>query len=198
VANTSALSAPVDGKRVMKLTPWTSFSHEPQTLLVLGSAYIEGQQWLRVLLPVRPDGSTAWVTTNQVVLSHTDYWITVRQSARRVLVYRQGVLRRSFLAVIGKPSTPTPTGLGAIYEEDPEPSPNDFLGTWALPLTLLSHALTSFDGGPGRVAIHGRGGTSLLDPLGQALSHGCIRIDNGNVGWIATHVPIGTPVDITP
>jgi lipoprotein-anchoring transpeptidase ErfK/SrfK len=43
----------------------------------------------------------------------------------------------------------------------------------------------SFGGGPGRVAIHGRDGTSLLDPLGSARSHGCIRIDNGPITWMA-------------
>jgi lipoprotein-anchoring transpeptidase ErfK/SrfK len=38
--------------------------------------------------------------------------------------------------------------------------------------------LDDYGGGPGRVAIHGRAGASLLDPLGTARSHGCIRIDN--------------------
>ncbi len=52
-------------------------------------------------------------------------------------------------------------------------------------------------GGPGRIAIHGRGGASLLNPLGSAASHGCIRIDNGPVSWLATHVPQGAPVQIT-
>ncbi|MBV9796655.1 MAG: L,D-transpeptidase [Solirubrobacterales bacterium] len=45
--------------------------------------------------------------------------------------------------------------------------------------------------------VHGRGGTSLLDPLGSARSHGCIRIDNGPIAWIAEHVPLGAPVEIT-
>jgi lipoprotein-anchoring transpeptidase ErfK/SrfK len=49
---------------------------------------------------------------------------------------------------------------------------------------------------PGRVAIHGRAGGSLLDPLGTPASHGCIRIDNQAVGWLAQHVPAGSPVNI--
>ena len=99
-------------------------------------------------------------------------------------VYRSGSLVRSFQAVIGKPATPTPTGLAAVYEVDRQPDPEGFLGTWALPLTILSHALFNFGGGPGRIAIHGRGGASLLDPLGSARSHGCIRIDDTDVGWL--------------
>ena len=56
------------------------------------------------------------------------------------------------------------------------PIRGDFYGPWALHLTALSDVLTTFDGGPGRIAIHGRGGSSLRDPLGTARSHGCIRI----------------------
>jgi lipoprotein-anchoring transpeptidase ErfK/SrfK len=104
---------------------------------------------------------------------------------------------RTSRAVVGKGSTPTPAGLAAIYERDPQPDPRAFLGPWALPLTALSNVLYNFGGGPGRVAIHGRAGTSLLDPLGSARSHGCIRIDNGPITWMAHHLPAGTPVQIT-
>jgi hypothetical protein len=55
----------------------------------------------------------------------------------------------------------------------------------ALPLTAFSATLRRFGGGPGRVAIHGRGGASLNDPLESARSHDSIRIDNGPIAWIA-------------
>jgi lipoprotein-anchoring transpeptidase ErfK/SrfK len=197
VSSGAVVRSPARGGVVTRLTPFTSPSDEPQTLLVLGSERVKGRQWLRVLLPIRPDGSTGWIPRGRVELSHTPYWVRVIVAARRVLVYRRGSLMRTFRAVVGKPTTPTPRGLAAIYEEDPQPSPHDFLGTWALPLTILSHALHSFAGGPGRVAIHGRGGRSLADPLGSAASHGCIRINNGPVDWMARHLPLGTPVDIT-
>jgi lipoprotein-anchoring transpeptidase ErfK/SrfK len=54
--------------------------------------------------------------------------------------------------------------------------------------------LESFGGGPGRVAIHGRAGASLRDPLGTARSHGCIRVLNRHVSWLARTIPAGTPV----
>ena len=109
---------------------------------------------------------------------------------------RNGRRLRRFRAVVGKAATPTPDGLAAIYEKDPQPDPTGFLGPWALPLTILSNVLHNFGGGPGRVAIHGRDGASLLNPLGSAASHGCIRIDNGPVTWMAHHLPQGTPVKI--
>jgi lipoprotein-anchoring transpeptidase ErfK/SrfK len=131
------------------------------------------------------------------MLMQTRYWITVNKRAKSVTVYRDGKQLRRFRAVIGKPATPTPDGLAAIWEEDHLSNPStNFLGSWALQLTVFSPVLMNFDGGPGRVAIHGRGGASLLDPLGSARSHGCIRLANDSIDWIARRVPQGTPVMI--
>jgi lipoprotein-anchoring transpeptidase ErfK/SrfK len=74
-------------------------------------------------------------------------------------------------------STPTPRGLFAVLDVQSMPAAS-FYGSWTLRLTAHSDVLRRFDGGDGRVAIHGRGGASLADPLGSALSHGCIRLDN--------------------
>lgn len=162
----------------------------------MGSAVRQGQQWLRVLLPIRPDHSTGWIPRNNVVLSQTRYWVVVDKRARTVTVDLDGHPLHSYEAVIGAAGTPTPDGLAAIWERDPQPDPTGFLGPWALPLTVLSNVLHNFGGGPGRVAIHGRDGTSLENPLGSAASHGCIRIDDGPITWMAHHLPQGTPVEI--
>lgn len=58
------------------------------------------------------------------------------------------------------------------------------------------HVLESFGGGPGRVAIHGREGASLSDPLGSGRSHGCVRISSRAVTWLARHAPPRTPVKV--
>jgi len=113
-----------------------------------------------------------------------------------VRVYRDGRLVRSFRAVVGAPATPTPVGLFAVYELDRQADPSGFLGPWVVQLTAFSNVLESFGGGPGRVALHGRGGSSLNDPLGSARSHGCVRIDNSNVAWLARVAVPGTPVRI--
>jgi lipoprotein-anchoring transpeptidase ErfK/SrfK len=197
VQGVEALSQPGAGRKVWRVQTETSLSGEPQVLLVLGSAMHDGQEWLRVLLPIRPDGTTGWIPRNYVDEMHTPYWVSVNTSARTVTVDRDGRQLQRFSAVVGKPSTPTPDGLAAIYEKDPQADPTAFLGPWALPLTILSNVLYSFGGGPGRVGIHGRDGASLLDPLGTAASHGCIRIDNDPVTWMAHHLPPGTPVMIS-
>ena len=192
-----ARSQPGAGRNVWRVGTATSWSREPQLLLVLGSADHQGKEWLRVLLPIRPNGATGWIPRDNVELLSTRYWITVDKRARTVSIFRGGERVRRFRAVIGKPATPTPDGLAAVYEIDPQPDPHGFLGPWALPLTIFSNVLTNFGGGPGRVAIHGRDGASLNDPLGSARSHGCIRIDDSAINWMAAHISQGTPVEIT-
>jgi lipoprotein-anchoring transpeptidase ErfK/SrfK len=185
------LKSPRRGWRVDTHTEW---SGQLQQLLVLDATSRKGRKWIKVLLAVRPNGSAGWVPRKKVALSRTRYWIDIRTGARRVTVYRNGKRVRRFGAVVGAPSTPTPRGLAAIYERNPQPNPGGFIGPWALPLTVHSNVLMSFGGGPGRVGIHGRAGASLADPLGTARSHGCIRINNHHVSWMAARVPPGTPV----
>jgi lipoprotein-anchoring transpeptidase ErfK/SrfK len=187
------LDSPNRGWRVSAATEWSA---QPQVLLVLDAATVDGRDWVKVLLANRPNGSAGWVQRDRVVLARTRYWVTVRVRSRRVTVYRDGKRARRFRAVVGAPSTPTPLGLAAIYERNRQPDPGAFLGPWALSLTSLSNVLESYGGGPGRVAIHGRAGASLLDPLGTARSHGCIRVNNDDVRWMAAKVQVGSPVRV--
>ena len=195
-AATNARPHPGGRRRVARLEPVTDWSGQAQTLLVLGSAWRGERQWLKVRLPIRPNGVTGWILRTKALLGHTPYWLDLRLRSRRLTVYRDGERIRSVRAVIGAPGTPTPHGLAAIYERNPQPDPAGFLGSWALSLTALSNVLESYGGGPGRVAIHGRGGASLRDPLGSARSHGCVRIPNRAVAWLAQRAAPGTPVDI--
>jgi len=197
VAATGARTGPGTGRRVIwRAGTTTAWSGQPQRLLVLGEATRGGRDWLRVLLPIRPAGRSGWIPADDAVLSHTPYWIDVRLRARHVTVWRNGRVVRRFRAVVGAPGTPTPRGLSAIYERNRQPDPRGFLGPWALSLTALSRVLEDYGGGPGRIAIHGRDGASLRDPLGSARSHGCIRVPDAAVGWLARRVPPGTPVRI--
>jgi len=167
----------------------------PTELLVLGSRLdARGTQWLRVLVDDRPNGTAVWMNANDAVV-HADPWrVVVSRGRREVSVFRDGRLVRSFGAVVGKPSTPTPAGRFAIAAELRQPDAGEFEGAWVLPLTAHSNVLKRFAGGDGQVALHGRGGASLLDPLGTARSHGCVRLANPAIGWIASRVPAGTEV----
>ena len=61
---------------------------------------------------------------------------------------------------------------------------------------MHSDVLDDYGGGPGRVALHGRDGVSLLDPLGSARSHGCVRLPNRAIVRLAREAVPGTPVDV--
>jgi lipoprotein-anchoring transpeptidase ErfK/SrfK len=129
-------------------------------------------------------------------LSTTPWRIVVSTERRTVDAYWNGQQVRSFAAVVGAPGSPTPHGLFAVLERVSTGSPNGFYGSWVLTLTAHSNVYRHFDGGDGRVAIHGRGGASLAVPLGSAGSHGCVRLDNAAVDWLAAVAVPGTPVEI--
>jgi lipoprotein-anchoring transpeptidase ErfK/SrfK len=197
VAPTHARARPRGRARsVWRVGTVTSWSGQAQQLLVLDSAWRDGREWLKVLLPIRPNGTSGWIPRYRAQLSYTPYRVELRLESRRMTVFREGRRVRRFRAVIGAPGTPTPRGPAAIYERNRQPDPGGFLGPWSLSLTAFSNVLESFGGGPGRVAIHGREGASLLDPLGSARSHGCIRINSRAVSWLARRVRAGTPVRI--
>jgi lipoprotein-anchoring transpeptidase ErfK/SrfK len=189
-AKPAAASAPV--RLVRGRTPIT----EDRTVLpVLGHRTDrDGLRWLHVMLPGRPNGSTGWVSQRKTVSSRTGWHIIVGASSRRVIVYRLGRPLRTFKAVVGKPSTPTPRG--EFFVEEAIQLPQAAVGgPFALALSARSTVLQEFDGGPGQIALHGLrnvGGT-----LGTAVSHGCVRLDGSAMRWLVQRVGPGVPVTIT-
>jgi lipoprotein-anchoring transpeptidase ErfK/SrfK len=185
----------IAGTRVWRSVPQSGAKHqgwigpeEVPALLVLRATRDRDERcWLRVRLPSRPNAAAAWVRADRVLLRPTRWRIEVSRSARAVRVYRSGEQRRRFRVVVGAPSTPTPKGLFSIVGVW-RWIPADFLGSYILPLTAHSNVLQEFGGGDGRVGIHGRGGASLLDPLGSARSHGCIRLANRAIEWLVRRV----------
>jgi hypothetical protein len=161
---------------------------EAHWLLVLrASRDAKDRCWLKVRLPRRPNAAAGWIRADHVQLRRTAWRIVVSRRARTLSVFKDGDLRRRFRVVIGAPPTPTPEGLFSIVGVW-RWNPADFLGSYILPLTAHSHVLQEFGGGDGRVGIHGRGGSSLLDPLGAARSHGCIRLSNAPIEWLVRAV----------
>ena len=165
----------------------------PVKLLVLGSASDpRAGRWLRVRLPTRPNDASGWLPADRLRLSRTSWRVHISTARRTVTALRAGRVVRRFRAVVGTPATPTPRGLFAISERIRQGG--GVLGPWALHLTAHSNVLFDFGGGLGRVAIHGRSGALLADPLGSAASHGCIRINNDAISWLASRALEGTPV----
>jgi lipoprotein-anchoring transpeptidase ErfK/SrfK len=167
---------------------------EQTTLPVLGRLTgPEGLRWLRVMLPGRPNGSTGWIVQQGTRELVTRWHISVDLTGRRVKAYRGGRIMRTFQAVVGKPSTPTPTG-AFFVEETLQMSAGEAGGPFALALSARSDVLQEFEGGPGQIAMHGR--DNLGGTLGAAESHGCIRIGTEGINWLAARIGPGTPVTI--
>ena len=197
VVATTARSAPGRGRVVQRLATRARWGHGPVVLLVLESATTDdGLVWLRVRLPVRPNDADGWIRADHVLLERTTWRLEIATSTRRARVLHRWRVVRSFGIVVGAPGTPTPAGLFAIAEKIRQADPRGFLGPWALHLTAHSRVLFDFGGGEGRIALHGRDGASLADPIGSAASHGCVRMDDRNVRYLARVLPTGAPVRI--
>jgi lipoprotein-anchoring transpeptidase ErfK/SrfK len=174
---------------------------DASAVLVLGAhADAQDRCWLRVRLPWRPNGASGWIEARHVRLRATPWRIEVNRAERRVTLLDSGVPVLTDRAVVGKPSTPTPTGVFAVAGVW-RSAPTSFVGAYVLGLTAHGEKLSHFDGGDGLVALHGRGGTSLRDPLGTARSHGCVRLDNAAITAIVQRIGAGelsgTPVSIS-
>jgi lipoprotein-anchoring transpeptidase ErfK/SrfK len=190
---------PGGGRRLWTARTATPHSHGATRLLVLAVGRDRrGRTWLRVDMPIRPNARTGWIAARDVRLGRTRWFLSVSTGRRELRVYRDGRLRRRARLVVGAPATPTPHGLFAVYEITRQADPAAFVGPYALHLTALSNVLLDFGGGPGRVALHGRGPASLVDPLGSARSHGCLRADNAVIDWLRGRARPGTPIRIGP
>lgn len=144
--------------------------------------------WSKVLLPSRPNGSTAWLRTAQVERRTTPYLIRVHLASRTLELLRDDALVGSWTVAVGAAGTPTPTGrtflLGSITD------PNQSFSPVILPLGSHSDTLDSYGGGPGTVALHGWPDDSVF---GSAVSHGCVRVPSDALDQL-TQVPLGTLV----
>jgi lipoprotein-anchoring transpeptidase ErfK/SrfK len=195
--DTGAFSAPNPlSHRVTELSDVRPITGERTVVPVLEDARgPRGMRWLKVLLPGRPDSHTGWIARRATTLSLTPWRLIVRLSTRQVTVLYDGRVSRIFLAVVGKPSTPTPTG-SFFVEETVALDPDASGAPYALALSARSNVLHEFDGGPGQTALHGI--ENIGGVPGTAVSHGCVRLNTPAITWLATHIAPGVPVTIEP
>ena len=150
-----------------------------------------GSKWAKVRIAVRPRPVSGWVkrsalgrirtTRAAIVVDRTTLRATLYQDRQKVWSRRVGV---------GTPSTPTPGGrfwIREIFRVDGNP----VYGPYAMGTSAYS-VLSDWPGG-GVVGLHG---TNEPDRIPGRPSHGCVRLENADVAWLATHVTVGTPVII--
>lgn len=152
-------------------------------------------EWLKVNLPVRPNGSTGWVRASDVDTSRTTYRVEVQLSAHRVKVFDGDQVILDEAVGVGRTDRPTPGGVYYIKELLQPPSPNGAYGPYAYGLSGFSNVLQTFGDGNGVIGLHG---TNDPSAIGRDVSSGCIRMPNDRISYLVENVglPLGTPVEI--
>jgi lipoprotein-anchoring transpeptidase ErfK/SrfK len=159
--------------------------------------FVTGNQpgWFEVLLPLRPNGSRAWVREADVAVEADDWRVEVHLADHQLTVYQGPEIWMAEPIALGREPTPTPGGTFYLVELLAPPDPDGDYGPYAFGLSGFSDDLTSFNGGDGRLGLHG---TNDPRSLGLDVSHGCIRVSNEAITQLARALPLGTPVVITP
>ena len=148
-----------------------------------------GSRWLRIALPGRPRGRAGWIPANAVEVDPVDTRVVIKRGSRRLTVYRDGKRVLQARVAVGKRGARTP--LGRFYVTARFRPSNPFLGVFALETSAYSK-LSDWPGG-GIVGIHG---TSRPDLLGDAVSHGCVRVHNKIAHKLRRLVQVGATVDV--
>jgi lipoprotein-anchoring transpeptidase ErfK/SrfK len=177
--------------------PWVFSPEYPDQTVpqVFQVQEIRADGWTRVLLPVRPNGSSGWVHSADLQVTPTDYHVRVELGAHTITVTQGFNVLYTGAVAIGTPETPTPTGNYYVRVKIKAIDPTTAYGPYAWGLSSHSDVLESFNGGDGEIGIHGNNDASVL---GQDVSHGCIRMDNAAITDLTTKVPLGTPVEVLP
>ncbi len=152
--------------------------------------------WHQVLLPGRPNGSSAWVRDSDVVLTRVAHHIEVSLGELTLTLYEDGREVLVTPVAVGTEENPTPTGLYYVTDKVQSAAGEaSAYGPFALGLSAHSETLTEFAGGEGQIAIQG---TNDETSIGRRASHGSIRVPNEVIVRLAEILPLGVPVVVVP
>lgn len=151
--------------------------------------------WMRVALPVRPNGSEGWVREEGLILFTHAVRVEVDISDRHLAVIGpDGPIIETTVAV-GSSASPTPTGTFFVTDSVDVGDPSSPWGPWAFGTSAYSDVVTEFNGGEGIIGIHG---TNRPDSIGYAQSLGCVRVPNDVALELSGLISAGVPVEIVP
>ena len=154
----------------------------------------DGRPWLKVRLPVRPNGTVGWIPRTAVgEIRRVRSWLRIDTATRRLRLVRDGrVILRARIGV-GRRAWPTPRGEFYVRSRLYGPRLGPIYGPLAFGTSATSDVLTDWPGG-GVVGIHGTNQPGLIP---GRISHGCIRLRNSDILRLGRRLQIGTPITIT-
>jgi hypothetical protein len=193
-AETARAKPKRSAKAVAKLTLRTPEDTD-DLVLVLDRTTTDGREWLRVRLPVRPNGTTGWVPASALgALQPVKTWLRISTKTFKATLVKNGkVVFRAPIGV-GQPQWPTPRGQFYIRAKlKGYGAAGSFYGPLAFITSATSAQLTDWPGG-GLVGVHG---TSLPGLIPGKISHGCVRMRNADILRLEKLMPVGTPLTVT-
>lgn len=185
-------SKPAPDARQVTRTHASTEDGFPEVYLALRSwSDSKGRTWIKVRIPMRPNGQKGWVQEDALGPLYTVHTrLVVDRSRLHATLYRHGREIWSEPVGIGAASTPTPPGNFWIREKfKVSGDPSGIYGPVAFGTSDYS-VLSDWPGG-GVIGIHGTNAPSLIP--GRP-SHGCIRVENGAVSKLYRLMPVGTPL----
>lgn len=125
--------------------------------------------------------------------------LVVRLKERRVYVYQGEAVKVSYPVAVGKPGWETPKGNFKVLNMEKNPAwKNPWTGDVIKPgpgNPMGERAIDFWTNGKIFAAFHGTPGESLI---GQAVSHGCVRMRNADIRAMYDMISMGTPVIVEP
>ena len=179
-----------DAEETQLTVPWTTILGTVTVLTVVDQP---SDDWIEVMLPIRPNGSTGFVRTADVEMYAVGGKILIDLSDRQLTYILDGNEIISTTIAIGSSDNPTPTGTFFVTDNVTLANPDSPWGPYALGLSARSETIFEYNGGDGIIGIHG---TSNASSIGDAASLGCVRLPNELITLLHGMVPIGTPVEI--
>ncbi len=148
--------------------------------------------WLRVTLPVLPNGTRGWVPRRALGgYAISRHRLVVDRARLRLTLYARGRVVLRAPVGIGQDRWPTPRGRFLVRNRL-EGYTSPAYGPVAFGTSGRSATLTDWPAG-GFIGIHG---TDRPDLIPGRVSHGCIRLRNPDMLELARLMPVGTAVEI--
>ena len=187
-----ARARPTTSARVVARLATRTPEGTSNAVLLLQRRESGGKPWLKVRLPALPNNTTGWVPrTSLGGYQAVDTHLVVDRRRLNAVLYRRG--RPVFRAHVGIGQRRWPTPAGRFYIRNRLTGyRSPFYGPIAFGTSARSAVLTDWPAG-GFVGIHG---TNRPDLVPGRVSHGCIRMRNGDIVRLARLMPPGTPLTI--
>jgi lipoprotein-anchoring transpeptidase ErfK/SrfK len=185
----TALRAAPGGRTLAQLATKTQFG-SPAAFWVV--EHTPG--WLGVMSSEAGNNRVAWIAQSSASLGRVPWEIEVSTRSRQLTVLDGGKVVARFTVAVGASGAPTPTGRFAVTDRLLTGDPEGPYGCCILALSAHSpHAIQGWTGGT-RIAIHS---TPEVASIGEAASHGCVRVTLAEGQWLLDHIPLGTPTLIS-